>query len=558
MKKTVSINLSGFAYEIDEDAWVTLQDYTAALKAELADHPRADELMQLFERRAAQLANTELLGNETISQEMLKRILAQLGEPEDVATTTPGSTLNTDQSCKNQGTGRWRRMYRNTDARWIAGVCAGIGAYFVVDQLVIRFIFVILTLVKFIGVPLYIVLWAILPRAVTPEQKREMNGKPLSMRRLKEAFTRKHQNTIPAENYEATNVNNYATTKYTSASEPSPPNEDISKTNRPQQQEKTAFKARRARVANGVQCGLQLFFKAFALLLGTALLLTMLYMFAVLISSLIYKILQPSFLEPFINCHQFNQFVASMFGVVSGAMVTTALFLALMLPVLVLIYCGIRILVKIKTPNVLLASASAMVWMMAVVVLAFNVFAQWRSLSIRETRELNIALDSVSTSNKVIYVDILSDTLGYSDIRSKGYNFCGYQQVTLDGEPQLVAQPTLVIDRTQDPKPLLQIAKNARGANHFNAGNNAENIEYQYLIKDSTLKLSPCFVLPSKLLWKGQNVNVKLCLPIDYAIHLNEAIGSIMATEQPLSKHWANEMLNKTWIMTENGLSEAK
>ncbi|QIM21602.1 PspC domain-containing protein [Phycicoccus sp. HDW14] len=70
-----------------------------------------------------------------------------------------GSTVLDD------GLERLRRVgiRRDTDRRWFGGVCAGIAARFDVDPLLIRAAAIALTIAGGIGLPLYLVLWLLLP-----------------------------------------------------------------------------------------------------------------------------------------------------------------------------------------------------------------------------------------------------------------------------------------------------------------------------------------------------------------------------------------------------------
>jgi phage shock protein PspC (stress-responsive transcriptional regulator) len=56
-----------------------------------------------------------------------------------------------------------KRLYRSITDRKLAGVAGGIGEYFVLDPLLIRLVFVILTLAGGGGVLIYIVLWIVTP-----------------------------------------------------------------------------------------------------------------------------------------------------------------------------------------------------------------------------------------------------------------------------------------------------------------------------------------------------------------------------------------------------------
>ena len=56
-----------------------------------------------------------------------------------------------------------KKLYRSRTARWLAGVCGGLGQYFGVDPTLVRVIFVILSLTFGSGFLIYLVLWLIIP-----------------------------------------------------------------------------------------------------------------------------------------------------------------------------------------------------------------------------------------------------------------------------------------------------------------------------------------------------------------------------------------------------------
>jgi phage shock protein PspC (stress-responsive transcriptional regulator) len=58
-----------------------------------------------------------------------------------------------------------KRLYRSSKNKIIAGVCGGIGEYLGIDPVVVRLVWVILTLVSFgFGVLAYLIAWMIIPR----------------------------------------------------------------------------------------------------------------------------------------------------------------------------------------------------------------------------------------------------------------------------------------------------------------------------------------------------------------------------------------------------------
>jgi phage shock protein C len=60
-----------------------------------------------------------------------------------------------------------RRLYRSQTRAVIAGVAAGLGEYFDIDPVIIRLLFIVIVFFGGFGIPLYIVLWILLPKKNT-------------------------------------------------------------------------------------------------------------------------------------------------------------------------------------------------------------------------------------------------------------------------------------------------------------------------------------------------------------------------------------------------------
>ena len=57
-----------------------------------------------------------------------------------------------------------KRLYRSRNEKILGGVCGGLGEYFEVDPVVIRLIWVVLTLLTmFMGIIVYLIAWIIIP-----------------------------------------------------------------------------------------------------------------------------------------------------------------------------------------------------------------------------------------------------------------------------------------------------------------------------------------------------------------------------------------------------------
>jgi len=56
-----------------------------------------------------------------------------------------------------------KRLFRSRSSRVIAGVCGGIGEYFNIDPVIVRIIWVVVTLLGGAGLLAYIIAWIAIP-----------------------------------------------------------------------------------------------------------------------------------------------------------------------------------------------------------------------------------------------------------------------------------------------------------------------------------------------------------------------------------------------------------
>lgn len=55
------------------------------------------------------------------------------------------------------------RLTRSESDQWIAGVCGGLAAYTNIDPVIVRGLFALLLFASGIGIPLYLILWFVMP-----------------------------------------------------------------------------------------------------------------------------------------------------------------------------------------------------------------------------------------------------------------------------------------------------------------------------------------------------------------------------------------------------------
>jgi phage shock protein PspC (stress-responsive transcriptional regulator) len=174
MKKTFSVNLGNRVYHIDDDAYNVLKDYLDRIEAYFIDQKEREDIMNDIELRMSELFSEHLgQGKQVITLADVRQVIAVMGDPRQIG---GGEEEPRRTTYRRYGS---RRMYRDPDDRLIAGVCSGLAAYFDMDPVVMRILFIIFLILGF-GVLVYLILWIVVPEARTTAQKIEMHGDPVN------------------------------------------------------------------------------------------------------------------------------------------------------------------------------------------------------------------------------------------------------------------------------------------------------------------------------------------------------------------------------------------
>src|SRR4029078_734512 len=130
MKKIININLSGRVIPIEDSAYDKLKGYIESLRQYFAREEERDEIINDIESRIAELMNDKIRkGAACITDADIDEIAASMGRPQDleaedsVKGQTAQQTSNTQQEYTSSERKARRRFYRDTNDKFIAGVC---------------------------------------------------------------------------------------------------------------------------------------------------------------------------------------------------------------------------------------------------------------------------------------------------------------------------------------------------------------------------------------------------------------------------------------------------
>lgn len=188
MKKTMTVNISGIVFHIDEDAYDKLSAYLEKIRRHFANDQGCDEIISGIESRISEVFQEKTQNQrQVVTIEDVKEAIAQLGEPsqisgEDDAAQDSGSTQRPETEYAP------KRLFRDPDNKYIGGVCGGLGAYFQIDATLIRIIFLLTLFLGGGGLILYIVLWIVVPKARTMSDRLSMRGEKINLSNIEKSI----------------------------------------------------------------------------------------------------------------------------------------------------------------------------------------------------------------------------------------------------------------------------------------------------------------------------------------------------------------------------------
>ena len=169
MNRTITINISGIVFHIDDNAYEKLKDYLSKVDSIFSNQERGREIIFNIESRIAELLNERISAEQNVVDEkMIDEIISIMGLPKDFSEEEfqqqPDKEL--EAPIKNNYYKRSRRLYRDTDSRVFGGVCSGLAHYFNSDKVLMRVIFVVLFIITSgVALPAYLILWIAVPKA---------------------------------------------------------------------------------------------------------------------------------------------------------------------------------------------------------------------------------------------------------------------------------------------------------------------------------------------------------------------------------------------------------
>ena len=156
MKKTLTANISGKVFNIEEDAYGIMSKYLESVSLYFKNYNDKDEILVDFEQRISENL-LSILNNQSdvVLNSHVYKIIEIMGKPQD---------FDIDHSEDFDQVKKFK-LKRNNNDRIIAGVASGLAEYFKIDPLITRILLASLIFVGGFGFFFYIVCWIAIPKS---------------------------------------------------------------------------------------------------------------------------------------------------------------------------------------------------------------------------------------------------------------------------------------------------------------------------------------------------------------------------------------------------------
>ena len=540
MNRTITMNLNGIIFHIEEDAYDKLNKYLSTIKGYFKDSEGRDEIMSDIEARIAEMLSEKVSSTkQAVLLTDVESVIAIMGKPEDFADdserkgSSEKSEFSSEENRASYPNSKRRRVFRDADDKKLGGVCAGIANYFDFDPLWLRLAFAISFFVFGSGFLLYIILWIIIPEAKTTAEKLEMRGEKVDINNIGKAVNDEFEDFKKKMKDFGHEVN-------------SKENKEKLKTSA---QKATEF------IGDVFHNMIHVFGKIVAFFLLFIGIVLMIALLATIFGSGTISVFNTSTSTIHYSLYEFCSTVLP--GSLPIILVVIGLVLFIGIPLSAMIYSGIRHLFGIKQKNKIVKYFFNSLWLIGLCMMIYigikigNDFSE--EATVREKIEIiQPSTNLLSLDLKALPDDDIDAT--YYHHRKHKIDLGDWAVISKDENSFRLGYPSMSIQPSETDSFQLIAVKNSNGRNKKEATAYANNIDYTITQKDSVITLNNYFDIKSNDKLRAQDLKLILRVPVGKTIFLSKRMEKIIYNIENVSNTLDDDMVNRRWKMTKQGL----
>jgi phage shock protein PspC (stress-responsive transcriptional regulator) len=524
MNKTIIININGTVFHIEEDAYEILKAYMTAVTRHFMNSADSLEITTDIENRIAEMF-TEILtreGKQVVVAQDVNTVVEQMGSVEDFEAEESGERPNPVYGYTTEN----RRLFRDGDDHLVGGVAAGISNYFDIDAIWVRLAFVLLCGGGGVGLLLYIILWIVVPKAVTRADRMAMKGQKLDLQGFKLNFEEELSNVkgnLKTLRHEAKPLA-YKTRDFAG---------DIF-------QHFGAFIGGTAK----------LLFKVLAIAILVSCFAAMIGLVVAIITFTVYG---NTFLTHVFPFNIVNQEANTIF-LICG-------FLTMAMPLLAIILVIINSVFRSNTIGRTTGSALLMVWVVALSIVIY--YTAKAGSNFREGASFSQTINLKPQADSTYYLKLndIKFLTREDSLRLQIKDKFDGRIILDDDDEDNMDMPNknidIYIEKADVAQPVLVESFSARGRDYQEALSNARGISYQFVQEGNVLKFNRRMEKHEDKYWRAQELHLTLKVPLNYKLVIDQNLDRFTRGLSVYDCKNDNKQENATsakFIMTQNGL----
>jgi len=518
MKKAIKINLSGIIFHIDDDAYEKLKSYLDTISRHFSNKQESQEIINDIESRIAELFQERITAEtQVITVTIVNEVIDIMGNPEDIADT---GEEGDEKRSFHDSYSTSKRLYRDPENSVIGGVCGGLAAYFRVDPVIFRLLFVIFFFVGGASILVYVILWIVLPKAESAAQKLEMRGEKVNVSNLEKKIREEYDNVKDNVKENVSRVKNSETYKKT-------------------QSGASDFFEVLGKI-------LLVFIKVILIIIGTSLVIAGIGILVGLIAL------------PFVGIHMFpfesynfslGDLLIPFTDPVSVTLLTIAVTLLVIIPIAAMIYGLIKLIFNLKTRNRGLGVGALVLWLVCL----FSIIGivAFESSNYSDFGRESISQDLLIDSDTLF---ILMDADQEEYLEDESIIDLDDRWFLLEDAEAYYGRINIDLEKAGGEIFVLDIQKESKGRTWDQASENAANIDYGFRTRDNQLILDPYYSVKLDHKWRFPRVETTIQIPEGKVVVLDRETRNYLEGIRNVNHLSDWNMAGKTWQMTEEGL----
>ncbi|MGC8802816.1 MAG: hypothetical protein ACP5PS_03455, partial [Bacteroidales bacterium] len=227
--------------------------------------------------------------------------------------------------------------------------------------------------------------------------------------------------------------------------------------------------------------------------------------------------------------------------------------LVFILPVLAIIYLGLKLLFSWQFNDRKIWLSVLLLWIVGLVL--------WIVLAI-------VAIKNIKSENvveeKMQFMSLIGRTLvleakepWVQNTTSKhGLKINDRALYYINPKNEIIGKSELIIERAQGNEVEVVLEKNARGKDELEAAAWAQKISVHLSQVDSILYIPAFFTLHDRKEWHAQQLKVTVKVPAGQTLFISPKLKDILVDADLNETRWISELPGNTWKMTSNGLQQ--